>query len=360
MAIGMSGRSAIAWENNDIDGSQSTYYEVRDEQNQKIDSTRRTATFEYYYRMASMNRLSMSPSGCFIIVWEAAHTDPHWMHELGFYPLQPTARIFDALGNPLSNEIYVACEGFPETCSGDSSIYQGGHASGKYPQVAMQNNGDFAVVYRRDASFDCTKEYYCLRRFYADGTPKGPNVKVNDMTECYAYTKPSRLMSDSIGNLLVVWNNNNVNGNYSQWANLYAQRFDSNGERVGVNYRLNDVPATYTTGVFVEYFGADMNENGLVAVVWLDQMMSGPGHGLSIVTMDVHDIGFFKPGDANRDLIVSISDAVFLVNFIFAGGYAPIVTCLGDADGNGFVSISDAVCLVNFIFNGGSITGECP
>jgi hypothetical protein len=63
-------------------------------------------------------------------------------------------------------------------------------------------------------------------------------------------------------------------------------------------------------------------------------------------------------GDANGDGAIDISDAVYLISFIFSGGGAP-GTCggtnhgLGDANGDGAVDISDAVYLISRIFSGG-------
>lgn len=58
-------------------------------------------------------------------------------------------------------------------------------------------------------------------------------------------------------------------------------------------------------------------------------------------------------GDANGSGSINISDAVFVINYIFAGGAAPDPICLGDANGTGGVNISDAVYIINFIFAGG-------
>jgi hypothetical protein len=62
-------------------------------------------------------------------------------------------------------------------------------------------------------------------------------------------------------------------------------------------------------------------------------------------------------GDANSDFTVDISDAVFLISHIFAGGPAPgncmYANAMGDANGDGAVDISDAVYLVSYIFAGG-------
>ena len=62
----------------------------------------------------------------------------------------------------------------------------------------------------------------------------------------------------------------------------------------------------------------------------------------------------FVCGDADGTSIVTISDAVYLINYIFAGGSAPSPVLSGDADCNGIVTISDAVYLINYIFAGGA------
>jgi hypothetical protein len=66
-------------------------------------------------------------------------------------------------------------------------------------------------------------------------------------------------------------------------------------------------------------------------------------------------------GDADGNDIINISDAVFLISYIFGGGPAPDPLLLGDADGNCIVNISDAVYLISYIFGGGPapICGDC-
>ncbi len=66
-------------------------------------------------------------------------------------------------------------------------------------------------------------------------------------------------------------------------------------------------------------------------------------------------------GDADANGIVSISDAVYLISFIFSGGNPPAPLLAGDADCNGFITISDAVYLISFIFAGGPAPcAACP
>jgi hypothetical protein len=61
----------------------------------------------------------------------------------------------------------------------------------------------------------------------------------------------------------------------------------------------------------------------------------------------------YKCGDANRDGLVNISDAVFLRNYIFVGGAAPNPYEAGDVSCDGAVNVSDVVWILNFIFLSG-------
>ncbi len=58
-------------------------------------------------------------------------------------------------------------------------------------------------------------------------------------------------------------------------------------------------------------------------------------------------------GDADGTAIVTISDAVYLIGYIFGGGPAPSPLASGDVDCSGIVTISDVVYLINYIFGGG-------
>ena len=63
-------------------------------------------------------------------------------------------------------------------------------------------------------------------------------------------------------------------------------------------------------------------------------------------------------GDADNSGGVTISDAVYLINYIFSGGPAPDPAEAADVDCSGGVSISDAVYLISFIFSGGAAPCE--
>jgi hypothetical protein len=59
-------------------------------------------------------------------------------------------------------------------------------------------------------------------------------------------------------------------------------------------------------------------------------------------------------GDADGNDLVNVSDAVYLIGYIFGGGSEPQPMAAGDVDCNSLVNVSDAVYLIAFIFGGGS------
>jgi len=63
-------------------------------------------------------------------------------------------------------------------------------------------------------------------------------------------------------------------------------------------------------------------------------------------------------GDLNADGLISISDVVALIDYIFAQGAAPEPLEVGDANCSGQVSVGDAICLISYIFASGP--APCP
>lgn len=82
----------------------------------------------------------------------------------------------------------------------------------------------------------------------------------------------------------------------------------------------------------------------------------------ALTTAEVHEhytnglagVGYcYLCGDADASGAWDISDAVYLISFIFSGGASPAPLLAGDANCDGSVDISDAVYLIAFIFSGG-------
>ena len=58
------------------------------------------------------------------------------------------------------------------------------------------------------------------------------------------------------------------------------------------------------------------------------------------------------PGDANDDGEPNVGDAVYLINYVFKGGPAPVCMEEGDANSDGALDLSDAVTVLTYLFSG--------
>jgi exodeoxyribonuclease III len=58
-------------------------------------------------------------------------------------------------------------------------------------------------------------------------------------------------------------------------------------------------------------------------------------------------------GDVNTDLVVNVSDVVYLIAFVFGDGPPPVPEASGDVDCNGSTNVSDVVFLIEFVFGDG-------
>jgi hypothetical protein len=97
----------------------------------------------------------------------------------------------------------------------------------------------------------------------------------------------------------------------------------------------------------------DINE---FAKGWAARGYPVKGHFQDILLAHAIDV-CTSCGDANSDGSIDISDVVFLISLIFAGGTVP-ADCnyargMGDANGDGTVDISDVVYLIARVFSGG-------
>jgi hypothetical protein len=113
-------------------------------------------------------------------------------------------------------------------------------------------------------------------------------------------------------------------------------------------------------GVIIEYVFESLLGDTLA--VWPNPMQFAIGDGFlwwypTCMNLDTSfvlpDTLAAKTGDADCSGSVDISDAVFLITYIFAGGIPPYDRNAADENGDCAVDISDAVYLIAYIFSGG-------
>jgi hypothetical protein len=64
------------------------------------------------------------------------------------------------------------------------------------------------------------------------------------------------------------------------------------------------------------------------------------------------NISVFR-GDVNTDGMINSADVVYLINYLFKGGPAPVPLEAGDVNSDGIINSADVVYLINYLFKGG-------
>jgi hypothetical protein len=67
--------------------------------------------------------------------------------------------------------------------------------------------------------------------------------------------------------------------------------------------------------------------------------------------------GDYIVGDANNDEKLSVSDVIYIINYLFKGGAEPVPVEAGDANCDSKVTVSDVIYLINYLFKGGPEPG---
>jgi len=113
---------------------------------------------------------------------------------------------------------------------------------------------------------------------------------------------------------------------------------------------------TVVLGPYSQYptFLDDCNNNEVVDEIDIDEGYSSDANGNWIPD----ECDGYEPeyvcGDANADGIVNVSDAVWIINYVFVGGDPPLPLEAGDANCDDICNVSDAVWIINYVFVGGN------
>jgi hypothetical protein len=106
------------------------------------------------------------------------------------------------------------------------------------PAVGADGSGNFIVAWDGLGTSDASGGVF-LQRYDASGTPVGSNILVNTSTT-NTQQRPAIAVSAS-GSFVVAWQSSQISANSDD---IYFQRFDSSGNKVGSETRVN----THTTG----------------------------------------------------------------------------------------------------------------
>ncbi|MCP4566912.1 MAG: hypothetical protein GY841_04960 [FCB group bacterium] len=93
-----------------------------------------------------------------------------------------------------------------------------------------------------------------------------------------------------------------------------------------------------------------------------DSLIYVGGRDALTILSNPYASGVVYCGEANSDGSLNIGDPVFVINYIFKDGPAPVPLCRGEANGDSSLNIGDVVYVINYIFKDGPppITPCCP
>jgi hypothetical protein len=253
--------------------------------------------------------------GDFVITWVDGRNGPYDIY----------AQRYDSSGAPLDTNFKV-----------NDDV---GTAWQYYPAIAMDGSGNFVITWY-DWRNGSNRDMY-TQRYNSSGNPLGSNFKVNDDTGTSGY--PAIAM-DGSGNFVITWEDYRYGG----ISDIYAQRYNSSGSPLGNNYLVpNSQYASFAQGA-----PAVAANSSNIYFTWQDNRRA---KGWDIYA----NIYYFLRGNVNGDEKLSLSDIVYLINYLFKFGPEPIPELgIGDANCDGKVSLSDIVYLINYLFKFGP--APCP
>jgi len=174
---------------------------------------------------------AMNGNGTFIVVWESCNTALEGDKSI-------CGRLFDSNGVGLGDEFPVNEELSP--C--------------RYPDVAADANGNFAVVWMEEKSSNSIMG----RLFDPNGEPRTNTFEVSTI-RFSSLTRPSIAM-DKSGGFVVAWDGDPNNAGTDD---IHARLYDANGTPLGGQFLVNT-----TTTCAQQYPAAAMNGDGEFVIVW--------------------------------------------------------------------------------------------
>jgi hypothetical protein len=187
-------------------------------------------------------KVAVDSDGDFVIVWQSNGSNGG---DISGYSVQ--GRRYNSAGAPQSDEFQV------NTYTTD---YQW------FPNVALDNNGDFVATWLSDGSFG-NDNFYSIQgqRFNSNGTAQGSEFQINSYTTAQQGRPAVALNSD--GDFVVVWHSlGSSAGDNSSWS-IQGQRYNSSGTVQGGEFQIN----RYTTNAQFRPAIA-LDSDGDFVVVW--------------------------------------------------------------------------------------------
>lgn len=183
--------------------------------------------------------LSANPLGSFVVVWDAEED-----------PQRPGGDVFGRVYGPAGHALALPFA-LGTTSEGDQN----------FPDVAMAPDGSFVAVWSSPsrAPGELEGQDVFLRRFAADGTPYGPEVRLSE-SSLYSQWAPQIAM-DSRGDFVVVWTEALRGGRF---RDLWARLFRADGVPLSPDFPVNQV----NPNLELSWPSVALSDSGQLAFAW--------------------------------------------------------------------------------------------
>ncbi|MCC6967643.1 MAG: DUF4347 domain-containing protein, partial [Nitrospira sp.] len=247
-------------------------------------TTTGTQTFNSNGDVCTADSVAMDANGNYVVVWESAG-DIYGQRYDSAGKVQGTEFVIanNAANERLASVAMNSSGAFVVTWernqgTGDYDIYarlynSSGTAVGKeflvnetttydqeHGRVAMAADGSFVVAF--ESNTEASGSYYdniYAQRYDATGAKIGSNVLVNTATA--GDQDQVDIAMDSAGNFVVVWEGERTAG--SSVYSIYGQRYDSSGKAQGGEFLVNSVASNND-----QHASVTMNDSGNFVVTW--------------------------------------------------------------------------------------------
>ena len=188
------------------------------------------------------DNVAMDADGNYVVVWEDNRAG-----NLDVY-----ARVYNADGSARTGDLLV------NTFTSNAQ---------EYAAVAMDSDGDFVVTWSSQLQDGSGYGVY-FQRFDADGVKLGAETRVNSTTSGEQDLSSIGIADD--GSFVVTFSDLSLNA-----GDVFAQRYNSTGNALGGNFRVN------TTTANTQYYSSvDVDSDGDFVVVWEANGQDGGGWGI--------------------------------------------------------------------------------
>jgi hypothetical protein len=208
------------------------------------------------------------------------------------------------------------------------------------PSIALKPGGDFIIAWPGD---DNDATYYIFaKRYDHNGLLIDAFTVETGIPDSSYFAYPYVTYGPS-DEFIICWQETR-----DGYRDIYARKYDQNGDPVDEKFMVNDPD-------FAEYEQSHpkaIPADSLLAFVW-DDNRNDEDCDIFAKIVNWKYKGYFC-GDANNDFEVNISDAVWIINYVFQGGLPPDPLESGECNCDGDVNISDAVWIINYVFMGGN------